>query len=151
MYPQSNIFVLYVSCDIVKNELNTIQWCAHLFEQAKEGRENPGTPSGLDDHPSEYPGDPGSYPDTPRTPTERTPRTPTENSNGEDPLNSSSGKTGHNFLRESTSKILRDYMYEPHVKIRNLGVLDVHFWCQCVQGACSSQALVWRLSILSDN
>eukprot|EP00057_Strongylocentrotus_purpuratus_P011489 XP_011665963.1 PREDICTED: phosphatidylinositol 4-phosphate 5-kinase type-1 beta isoform X1 [Strongylocentrotus purpuratus] len=62
-----------------------------IRDMAKEGRENPGTPSGLDDHPSEYPGDPGSYPETPRTPTERTPRTPTENSNGEDPLNSSSG------------------------------------------------------------
>nr|XP_054751980.1 phosphatidylinositol 4-phosphate 5-kinase type-1 alpha-like isoform X2 [Lytechinus pictus] len=46
---------------------------------------------GLDDLPPDYPGDPGTYPDTPRTPTERTPRTPTENSNGEDPLNSSSG------------------------------------------------------------
>lgn len=90
--------VLYVLCEIVKNLLNAIQLCAHLFEQAKEARENPGTPSGLDDHPPEYPGDPGSYPETPRTPTERTPRTPTENSNGEDPLNSSSGiKTGHNL------------------------------------------------------
>lgn len=50
---------------------------------AKEARENPSTPSGLDDPAIEYPGDPGSVPDTPRT--------PTENSNGEDPLNSSTG------------------------------------------------------------
>ena len=66
--------------------------------QAREGRENPSTPSGLEDLPLDYPGDPASNPETPRTPTEKTPRTPTENSNGEDPLNSSSGKTIWRFV-----------------------------------------------------